>query len=262
MDAPNEYYLETATNTLYYWPNATNTEEAAPNSPPSKDVTLVATQLKTLIAMNATMSQPIKDITLEGITFRDAADIAMEPWAVPSGGDWGLHRGGAIFIEGCENCVVTHCTFTRIDGNGVMLSGYTRGATVADSTFEWLGHSAVAAWGYTDEDDGTGGQQPRGSQIVRNYVREIGLIQKQSSAFFQAKSCENNVSHNVLFNGPRAAINLNDGFGGGGTISGNAIWNQCRETGDHGPINSWDRQPFLTKVATGGTFLKVFLLKR
>jgi hypothetical protein len=245
LDAPNEYYVEVSAAdaalgaagaaVLYYWPNGTaSTKSGAP----SRDVTLVATQLKTLISINASMGSPIRDVTIEGVTFRDAADVAMEPWGVPSGGDWGLHRGGAIFIEGCENCVVTECTFTRLDGNAVFLSGYTRGATVADSTFEWLGHSAVAAWGYTDEDDGTGGQQPRGSEIVRNYVREIGLIQKQSSAFFQAKSCENNISSNVYFNGPRAAINLNDGFGGGNTIHRNAIWNQCRETGDHGPINS------------------------
>ena len=85
----------------------------------------------------------------------------------------------------------------------------------------------------------------------RNYVREIGIIQKQSSAFFQGKSCLNVVANNVLFNQPRAAVNLNDGMGGGTNITRNAIWNTCRETGDHGPINSWDRQPFLTTVAHG-----------
>ena len=105
--------------------------------------------------------------------------------------------------------------------------------------------------GCTDEDDGTGGLQPRASRVTRNYVREIGILQKQSSAWFQAKSCLNSVASNVLFNGPRAAINFNDGFGGGTNVSANAIFNECRETSDHGPINSWDRQPFLTEVAHG-----------
>jgi hypothetical protein len=45
--------------------------------------------------------------------------------------------------------------------------------------------------------------------------------------------------------------NFNDGFGGGNLVQHNLIFNQCRETGDHGPINSWDRQPFITDVATG-----------
>ena len=31
-----------------------------------------------------------------------------------------------------------------------------------------------------------------------------------------------------------------------------SIWNACRQSGDHGPINSWDRMPFLTDIATGG----------
>jgi hypothetical protein len=62
----------------------------------------------------------------------------------------GLHRGGAIFFEGTLDCVVSNCTFERLDGNGVMVSGYNRNATVQDSEFSWLGHSAAAAWGYTN----------------------------------------------------------------------------------------------------------------
>eukprot|EP01045_Picozoa_sp_COSAG04_P061225 COSAG04_NODE_31330_length_257_cov_0.658228_1_plen_40_part_10 len=33
---------------------------------------------------------------------------------------------------------------------------------------------------------------------------------------------------NLLFNGPRAAINHDDGFGGGNNISDNALFNWCR----------------------------------
>lgn len=56
---------------------------------------------------------------------------------------------------------------------------------------------------------------------------------------------------NLFYNMPRAAINKNDGFGGGTRITNNLITNTCRESGDHGNFNSWDRQPFLTDVATG-----------
>ena len=31
----------------------------------------------------------------------------------------------------------------------------------------------------------------------------------------------------------------------------NLVFNQCRQSGDHGPLNSWDRQPFLTDVRHG-----------
>jgi hypothetical protein len=32
---------------------------------------------------------------------------------------------------------------------------------------------------------------------------------------------------------------------GGNLVEGNLFFNTCRESGDHGPINTWDRQPFL-----------------
>ena len=44
---------------------------------------------------------------------------------------------------------------------------------------------------------------------------------------------------------------FNDGFGGGDTVEYNLDFSTCRESGDHGPFNSWDRQPFLTTVAHG-----------
>ena len=49
---------------------------------------------------------------------------------------------------------------------------------------------------------------------------------------------------------PRVA-DFNDGFGGGDEVVENVLFNTCRESADHGPINSWDRQPFLTTVRTG-----------
>ena len=59
--------------------------------------------------------------------------------------------------------------------------------------------------------DGTTGEQPRGSKIFGNIVREIGFNERQSSAWSEAKSCQNDVSNNIFFNMPRAAINKNDG---------------------------------------------------
>ena len=56
----------------------------------------------------------------------------------------------------------------------------------------------------------------------------------------------------MFFNGPRALINVNDGFGGGNNVTHNLVFNMCRESQDNGPFNSWDRQPFLTDVAHPG----------
>ena len=99
--------------------------------------------------------------------------------------------------------------------------------------------------------DGTDGNHPRYTTVVGNVAREVGLYEKQSSFYVQAKTAQSYISGNVFFNGPRAGINSNDGFGGGDEISHNLVFSTCRESGDHGPFNSWDRQPYLTTVRTG-----------
>ena len=53
------------------------------------------------------------------------------------------------------------------------------------------------------------------------------------------------------FNGPRAGVNFNDGFGGGDVLERNLLANCVRESGDHGPFNSWDRVPYISTLRHG-----------
>ena len=111
--------------------------------------------------------------------------------------------------------------------------------------------------------DATDGDFPRHTLIANNVVREVGLWEKQSSAWFQAKAMQSTIRDNLFFNGPRAGINFNvcppmhalhfrlagprlgrstigaqDGFGGGINISGNIMFNYCRDSGDVSPARS------------------------
>ena len=77
---------------------------------------------------------------------------------------------------------------------------------------------------------------------------QVGIIQKQSSFWFQAATARSLLRGNVHFNGPRAGVNFNDWMGGGDVIEGNLLANCVRESGDHGPWNSWDRVPYITNI--------------
>jgi hypothetical protein len=262
LDSPGEFFFNRSTGELLLFYNGTG-------APPA-DMEVIAPQLDVLINVTGTQWNPVKRVTFDGITFKSTRYTYMGPHGVPSAGDWALDRTSALFMQGTESLVVQNSRFERLDGNAVMISGYNRNATVQDSDFAYIGGNAIVAWGYTNETentgfpyytpntnypeagvDGTDGNHPRFSRILRNSGREIGLYEKQSSFYMQAKTSESTISGNVFFNGPRAGINYNDGFGGGDELSHNLVFSVCRESGDHGPFNSWDRQPYLTTVRTG-----------
>ena len=242
LDNPNEFYLDRATMMLYVYPNTThylnslNTFEYR-----------ISTTTTILDLTN------VQNINIINIGFRDAAATYIDDWSAPSGGDWSLHRGGSLFLENVQNINILNCSFERNDGNAIFLSKRTRNVVVDKCSFAWIGESAIATWGETDHYDATSGNQPRGTMITNNIMREIGIYQKQSSGWGQAKTALSNITNNIMFNMPRAAINFNDMMGGGDVVESNLIFNTCRESGDHGPINSWSRQPFLTTVKDGKT---------
>ena len=78
--------------------------------------------------------------------------------------------------------------------------------------------------------DATAAEYPQYTRISDVWVADIGLLQKQSSAYFQAVSCCTTVERMVAFNMPRAAINVNDGAGGNLTIRDSLLTNTCRES--------------------------------
>ena len=195
------------------------------------------------------MAAPVKDVSIIGIGMRDTAYTYMDPHSLPSGGDWALERSAVVFVEGSERVTISGCIFERVDGNAILMSAYTRNASITNNEFAWIGATAVAMWGNTAPgagadsvmpagygSDGANGDQPRYNRIDHNLCRELGIYEKQSSFYTQFKSGYNYVEKNIVYNGPRAHLNHNDGFAGGTVHDGNLIFNSCRESGDHGPF--------------------------
>ena len=185
----------------------------------------------------------VRDLTLSGLTLRDAASTSFSPHGLPSGGDWALPRQAAISLTGTDGVRIVANLFTHLDGNAIFAGGSHRRLAIDSNEFAWLGGSAIALWGDTSPclnsnctvalpngvamgPDGRGGTQPMGTSVLGNLAREIGIWQKQSSFFFQAVSAMTTLRANVVFNGPRAALNFNDGSwtpGRGGSLSRTCI---------------------------------------
>lgn len=216
-----------------------------------------------LVSLIGTQEKPVAHLHFNGITFTQSLPTFLggstaNRSMAPGTGDWSIFNSGAMYLSGTEHIEVANCTFREIGGNGVFMYGYNRWNTVAQSEFVWLGDSAVALVGVGDDGlasvSGLDGNFPSDNTITRNHIHENGVLTKQSSPYFQTVACHNNITYNVMYNGPRAGINFvrqptqscarasvtlvltarclaqNDGFGGGDLMLGNIIFNMVRET--------------------------------
>ena len=96
-----------------------------------------------------------------------------------------------VFVEGSERVTISGCIFERVDGNAILMSAYTRNASITNNEFAWIGATAVAMWGNTAPgagadsvmpygygSDGTNGDQPRYNTVSHNLCRELGIYEK------------------------------------------------------------------------------------
>jgi hypothetical protein len=68
----------------------------------------------------------------------------------------------------------------------------------------------------------------------------------------QALTAKTKLTGNIFFNCDRAAVNFNDGFGGGNVITKNLLFNTVRAANkDCGSFNCWDRSPYITTFRNG-----------
>ncbi len=234
LDAPGEWFYDEAAQKLYVYPNISSTTTAA----------YVVPALNTLVRI----SGGAQSVSFSGFELTETRATFMEQYEVPSGGDWSVHRGAAVeLVDGVQNCSVSGNYFNQVGGNGLLLGQGVSGATVSNNEFQYTGDSGIVSLGATSGWNGTDPTMyPHDNFILHNHFHEYGVYGKQSSCFFQALTATSTVSDNVCYNGPRAGFNYNDGFFGGYEMSRNLLFNHVRETGDHGPFNSWDRQPYFT----------------
>ena len=166
LDQAGEYFYSPATGDLYVYPNITEDYSTAWQE-----------NLRFAVLDNIVEIRNASNVGITNIGFRDSAATYMSDWSAPSGGDWALHRGGAVFLESTKDVLIRGCLFRRLDGNAVFLSRWNRHTLIEKNTFEWLGENAIATWGDTAKYDATVGNQPWQTMIYKNVMRELGKMQ-------------------------------------------------------------------------------------
>ena len=96
---------------------------------------------------NGSADAPLKHVHLTNVTLAHSAYTYLEPYEIPSGGDWAIHRGAAVFADGAESVIISGNKFDQIDGNGIFLSRYARNCSIKANDMAKIGDSGILVVG-------------------------------------------------------------------------------------------------------------------
>jgi hypothetical protein len=255
LDAPGEWFLNTKTHTLYFYP------------PPGLNLasaTVEATRLRSLVEFRGSEQNAVRFVILQGLTFRHAARTVMDTKEPLLRTDWAIYRGGALFFEGTEDCSLEDCFLDQVGGNAVFVNHYNRRVTVRGCQIAKAGASGVCFVGdpqaarnplfnYSQvnrlEDlDRTPGPRttsyPADCLVEDCLIYLTGRVEKQTAGVNIDLAQGITVRHCSIYDMPRAGINIGDGCWGGHVIEFCDVFDTVKETGDHGSFNSWGRDRY------------------
>jgi hypothetical protein len=235
LDSPGEWYLDKENGILYVVP-----EEGIDLN----TAIIEAPVLKQVVEFRGSQEAPVHNIYFSGFRIAHTASTYFEEYEAPSLGDWTIHRGGAVFFGGAEDCSFENCYFDGVGGNAIFVNNYNRRINISGNTITEAGDSGICIAGSKHLTLGSNRKYPAEITISNNLIHDIGIFGKQTAGVFVSISEDNIISHNHMYNLPRAAICINDGTWGGHVIEFNDIHDTVRETCDHGPFNSWGRERF------------------
>ena len=113
LDYPGEWFLDEDQRMLYLIPPPGTADSVSALS----SLELVGAHRPTAVRFNGTSADPVMHVHLANLTIAHAAATFMEPYETSSGGDWSIHRGGAVFVEGAQDVHISQNHFDQVDGN-------------------------------------------------------------------------------------------------------------------------------------------------
>jgi hypothetical protein len=255
LDAPGEWYLDTKKGVLYFYP---------PAGIDLNKAKIEGTRLAHLIELRGKRGAPVHHVTFRGLRLTHSARTFMENKEPLLRSDWTTYRGGAIFITGGEDILLMDLHLDAVGSNAIFVNKYNRRVTVTGCKISEAGASGVCFVGdvnavrtpllnygrrttYEAVDKTPGPKTPDYPSECRvhdNLIYRSGRFEKQTAGVQISMASKITVSHNSIYDVPRAGINISEGTWGGHLLEFNDVFDTVKETGDHGSFNSWGRDRY------------------
>ncbi|MGB6041728.1 MAG: PDZ domain-containing protein [Pirellulales bacterium] len=255
LNAPGEWYLDARQGVLYFYP---------PQDVDLSKAKIEGARLVHLIELHGTRDSPVRHVTFRGLRMTHTARTFMDNKEPLLRSDWTTYRGGAIFVSGGEDILLQDLHLDSVGSNAIFVNKYNRRVTITGCTIAEAGASGVCFVGDVkavrspllnydkrtsyDQVDKTPGPKtldyPAECRVHDNLIYRSGRFEKQTAGVQISMSSKITVSHNSIYDVPRAGINISEGTWGGHLLEFNDVFDTVKETGDHGSFNSWGRDRF------------------
>ena len=242
LDGPGQWCLDRETGTLYFWPPGGNLDDGQ----------VVAPRIDGLIDLAGTPDQPVRCVTISGLTFTHTLspfpDHQYENFHSPP------PRGAAVRLKNCRECRVEENRFQMLGGDAVRLQDANAQNKIVGNQIAHVGSAGISLAGDSPGNTHTWADPAvlrENSQkyptltanvISNNHIQHCGLMKKNGGGIqaYGINSVDNLVSHNLIHHMSDKGIVLQDGFGRF-TIEYNEMYRLGLEIADTGGImtNRW-----------------------
>lgn len=247
MSIPGEWYLSVQSGRLWYRQQKDQDLENA---------LIEAPVLEQVVRFQGTYNSPVEYVSFDGFRIAHTETTYMKPYESSSSGNWAVHRGGAIFLEGTRNCSIRNCWFDSVGGNAIFWSRSNVAGNVAGCKFTEAGDNAIC---FVGDPRQSLSASPIGCTAVDNLIHNCGIFGKQIAGVYISYAQATTVAHNDIHAMPCSAICIEGSAWGGHLIEQNYIHNTVQETRHYGSLNlrgddrGWNPEHIstLTSVANG-----------
>jgi len=265
LDSPGEFYLDKPAHTLYYIPREGQDLRSA-------DVEIP--RLQTVVAGTGTVANPLKGLTIKGIT------VQYGGWTEPNGGDgfsevqanmrltgndawekqgscdrfsktdpgtcpygnWTMTPGNVVF-DHTDGLSILGDTFQHLGAAGLQLGQYVHNSSVTGTVFTDISANGLEVGNGADANPGDLNVIPGNNTIADNWVHDVAVDYSGGVGIFQGYARYDTITHNQVNDVPYSGISSNWGWGWnpntraeGNKITNNLVFDHMQQHSDGGGI--------------------------
>ena len=234
LDEPGEWYLDRASDVVYYLPREGEDPQSAE---------VIAPVLQTLMLVRGSICKPVHDIHFEGLTFAHGgwlrpcrightetqSNFVMDARAenlferkTPSGGkilsnihNESIKSPAHVVVTAAKAILFERCTFTKLGGAGLDIQHGSQDNTVRGCEFHDISGSGIQIGDVLEDDHHPKDKRliVKNNKIVNNYVHDAGLEYEGSVGIFAGYTDGTLIAHNEICNLPCMGVSAGWGWG-------------------------------------------------